>query len=52
MALKEYEWRGGTWQIADEDLHFYPGAKLVEAEPKVKEKKTPANKTRRAPKNK
>ena len=26
MALKEYLWRGHTYQIADEDLPRYPGA--------------------------
>ena len=26
MALKEYTWRGHTYQIADEDLGRYPGA--------------------------
>ena len=26
MALKEYMWRGHTYQIADEDLCRYPGA--------------------------
>lgn len=52
MALKEYKWRGGIWQIADEDLHLYPGAEPAEAKPKAKEKKTPANKSRRSSKNK
>lgn len=51
MALKEYKWRGSTWQIADEDLGRFPGAVPVE-KPKDKEKKAPANKSRRAPKNK
>lgn len=50
MALREYWWRGSTWQIADEDLHKYPGAVPVDAPPK--QKRTPANKSRRAPKNK
>ena len=50
--LREYRWRGNTWQIADEDLPKYPGAVLVgQAEPKTK-KRTPSNKSRRAPKNK
>ena len=26
MALKEYLWRGHTYQIADEDVARYPGA--------------------------
>ena len=52
MALKIYKWRGYTYQIADEDLHLYPGAEPVETKSKVKEKKTPANKSRRSPKNK
>ena len=51
MALKEYRWRGYTWQISDEHLHLYPGAVLVKPEPKEKTK-APANKSRRAPKNK
>jgi len=51
MALREYLWRGFTWQIADEDLHLYPGAKPVKRAPAEK-KKAPANKSRRAPKNK
>lgn len=46
--LREYYWRGNTWQIADEDLGKYPGAVLVSAEPKEKKKQTPANKTRRS----
>lgn len=50
--LREYRWRGYTWQIADEDLPKYPGAVLIEpASPQVK-KRTPQNKSRRAPKNK
>ena len=52
MALKIYKWRGYTYQIADEDLRLYPGAEPVETKSKVKEKKTPANKSRRSPKNK
>lgn len=51
MALKNYYWRGFTWQIAEEDLDKYPGAVPVDA-PKVKKASTaPANKTRRSPKN-
>lgn len=51
MALKEYLWRGTTWQIADEDLDRYPGAvPVVKASPKAKRK--PQNKSRRAPKDK
>lgn len=49
--LREYRWRGSTWQIADEDIHRYPDAKLVEA-PKKEKKKETKNKTRRSPKNK
>lgn len=53
MALKEYRWRGSTWQIADEDLHRFPGAVPVNEKPKSTEKKrtNPANK-RREVKNK
>lgn len=47
MALKEYRWRGCTWQIDDKDLPRYPGAVPVDAEVKAK-KRTPANKSRRA----
>lgn len=50
MALKEYLWRGTTWQIDDKDLPRYPGAVPVTAPPKEK-KRTTANKSRR-PKNK
>ena len=50
--LREYRWRGYTWQIADEDLPKYPGAVLIEpAKPQAK-KRTPQNKSRRTPKNK
>lgn len=52
MALREYKWRGFTWQIADEDVDKYPGAVPVDAEPAQKKQKTPANKSRRAPKDK
>lgn len=52
MALKIYKWRGYTYQIADEDLHLYPGAEPVETKSKVKAKKIPVNKSRRAPKDK
>ena len=48
--LKEYRWRGYTWQIAEEDLDKYPGAILVE--PLKKSNKKPQNKSRRAPKDK
>lgn len=57
MALKEYIWNGKTYQIADEDLRYYPGAVPVkdevpvEPEPQTKNKKAPANKSRQ-PKNK
>ena len=54
MALKEYRWRGSTWQIADEDLPRYPGAVPVNQEPKdnTKKRPVPANKSRRAPRDK
>lgn len=54
MSLKEYRWRGSTWQIADEDLPRYPGAVPVNQEPKdnTKKRPVPANKSRRAPKDK
>lgn len=47
--LREYRWNGNTWQIADEDLHMYPGAELVEpAKDKAKKRETtPQNKSRR-----
>ena len=50
--LKEYLWRGYTWQIDEKDLHHYPGAVLVKSEPKAKKKTTVQNKSRRAPKDK
>ena len=50
--LREYLWRGSTWQIDDKDLHRFPGAVLVKPEQKEKRKTTPANKSRRAPKDK
>ncbi len=46
MALKEYKWRGYTYQIADEDLKYYPGAKPIN-KPEAKAKKAPANKARK-----
>ena len=49
--MKQYKWRGSTWQIADEDLHRYPGAVPAETETE-KKKKAPANKARREVKNK
>ena len=52
MALREYRWRGFTWQIADEDVHMYPGAVPVEPMPKEKNNAQVKNKSRRAPKNK
>lgn len=50
MALKEYRWRGSTWQIADEDLPRYPGAELIVPAKDVSKKRseTPQNKSRRA----
>lgn len=50
--LREYLWRGYTWQIDDKDLHHYPGAKLVKSEPKEKRAPEVKNKSRRAPKDK
>lgn len=47
MALKIYKWRGYTYQIADEDLHLYPGAVEVENKTEAKAKKAPANKARK-----
>ena len=54
MALKEYYWRGSTWQIDDKDLGRYPGAVPVDNKPKdnTKKRPVPANKSRRAPKDK
>ena len=53
MALREYEWRGSTWQIADEDLVRYPGAVPVWKPEEKEKKRSPVNnKSRRAPKNK
>ena len=59
MAMNIYKWRGYTYQIADEDLKYYPGAELVKPEKTEKEapkpeekKKAPANKARKAVKNK
>ena len=47
--LREYRWRGSTWQIAEEDLPKYPGAELiVPAKDESKKRTTPANKSRRA----
>lgn len=50
--LREYLWRGCTWQIDEKDLHMYPGAVLVKPEPKAKKKPAVQNKSRRAPKDK
>lgn len=49
--LREYYWRGYTWQIDDKDIKKYPGAVPVNGPAK---KKAPAksNKSRRAPQNK
>lgn len=56
MALKEYRWRGSTWQIDDKDLGMFPGAVPVEKpKPNGEKKRTPAvpaNKSRRTVKNK
>lgn len=54
MALKNYRWRGYTWQIDEKDLDKYPGAELI-VEPRKDEAKrrtSPQNKSRRAPKDK
>ena len=49
MALKEYRWRGSTWQIDDKDLSRYPGAELIVPAKDVSQKRaTPQNKSRRA----
>lgn len=51
--MKTYEWRGFRYQIADEDLIFYPGAVEVKPEkPAEKAKETPKNKSGEAKKNK
>lgn len=50
MAMKIYKWRGYMYQIADEDLKYYPGAE--EVKPEAKAKKAPANKSRQTVKNK
>lgn len=49
--LKEYRWRGSTWQIDEKDLGRYPGAELIEAKKPDAKKRTvtPQNKSRRAP---
>lgn len=54
MALKEYYWRGTTWQIDDKDLARYPGAVPVDKKPKetAKKRPVPPNKSRRAPRDK
>ncbi len=55
MALKEYEWNGRVYQIADEDVPKYPGAVPVEkkaVEPEAKKAKAPANKSRKSAKTK
>lgn len=44
--LKKYKWRGHTWQIADEDVHLYPGAEPIEEKTEPKKTKEPANKSR------
>ena len=48
MTIRNYKWRGFTYQIADEDLKNYPGAELIE----VKAKEAPKNKKRTSAKNK
>lgn len=49
--LRQYKWRGFTWQIDDKDLEKYPGAELIEQEKPDAKKKTPQNKSR-SPQNK
>lgn len=49
--MKEYKWRGLTYQIADEDLDKYPGAILI-GEPVDKAAAKPKNKARKPAKNK
>ena len=46
MVMKIYKWHGNTYQIADEDLHLYPGAEPVEPKEK-KAEKAPSNKARK-----
>ena len=50
MALKEYRWRGSTWQIDEKDLDKYPGAEEIKPAKDVSQKRatTPQNKSRRA----
>ena len=48
MALREYRWRGYTWQIDEKDLEKYPGAELIEKAKPTEKKRTPQNKSRRA----
>ncbi len=50
--MKEYRWRGLTYQIADEDLKSYPGAEQVSPEPEAKAAPQPKNKGRKTTKNK
>lgn len=54
MALHEYRWHGTTWQIDDKDLPRYPGAVRIDIKPveTAKKRTVPANKSRRAPKDK
>ena len=47
--LKEYKWRGYTWQIDEKDLDKYPGAVPIEKkEPSEKKEQAPKNKSRSA----
>jgi len=50
--MREYKWNGRTYQIADEDLKFYPGAEPVTKEPQLKADQQPKDKARKTVKNK
>lgn len=49
--MKEYEWRGFRYQIADSDLKYYPGAVEVK-KPETKAKEEPKNKASQEKENK
>lgn len=51
IPMKKYMWNGHKYQIADEDLHLYPGAEPVE-KPVMKSAAKPKNKARKQPSNK
>lgn len=48
MALREYEWRGSTWQF-DEDRAPKDAVPIVKAEEPAANKAAPAPPTKRAP---